>query len=56
VEEKLFWISMVSGVFAFGLKRFMFVPGRLERPVMTAFANGSFWAYWCRDTISCELS
>jgi len=45
MEEKLFWISMISGVFAYGLKRFMFVPTRLERPVMTAVANGSFWAF-----------
>ncbi|MBK9430717.1 MAG: signal peptidase I [Elusimicrobia bacterium] len=45
MEEKLFWISMISGVFAFGLKRFLAVPARLDRPVLTAVANGAFWAF-----------
>jgi signal peptidase I len=45
VEEKLFWISMISGVFAYGLKRFLAAPARLDRPVLTGVANGSFWAF-----------
>lgn len=36
---------MISGVFAFGLKRFLAVPGRVDRPVAAALANGSFWAF-----------
>ncbi len=45
MEEKLFWISLVSGVYALAFKRFLKVPKRLDNPVGVCLLNGLFWAF-----------
>lgn len=45
MEEKLFWISLVSGVYAFVFKRFLRTPKRLENRVGVVLLNGLFWAF-----------
>lgn len=45
MEEKLFWISIVSGVYAFSFKRFLREPKRLEKRMGVVLLNGLFWAF-----------
>ena len=45
MEEKLFWISLVSGGYAFAFKRFLRSPRRLEENVRVVLLNGLFWAF-----------
>jgi signal peptidase I len=45
MEEKLFWISLVSGVYAFAFKRFLRTPKRLEESGKVVLLNGLFWAF-----------
>ncbi len=43
MEEKLFWISMVSGVYGLALKAFMKVEARVSDWRRVALMNGVFW-------------
>jgi signal peptidase I len=45
MEEKLFWISLVSGGYALAFKRFLRVPERLGQPGRVVLLNGLFWAF-----------
>ena len=45
MEEKLFWISLISGAYALAFKRFLRVPNRLEQPAQVVLLNGLFWAF-----------
>jgi hypothetical protein len=45
MEEKLFWISLVSGVYAFVFKRFLRTAKRLEENSRVVLLNGLFWAF-----------
>ncbi len=45
MEEKLFWISLVSGGYALAFKLFLRVPKRLEQSTRVLLLNGLFWAF-----------
>jgi signal peptidase I len=45
MEEKLFWISVVSGAYAFSFKRFLRAPKRLEEGGRVVLLNALFWAF-----------
>jgi signal peptidase I len=45
MEEKLFWISLVSGVYALGLKWFLKKPARVADWRATGVVNGLFWGF-----------
>lgn len=45
MEEKLFWISLVSGCYAFVFKRYLKDPRRLENNRAACLLNGLFWAF-----------
>ena len=45
MEEKLFWISLVSGAYALAFKRFLRTPKRLEERGRVVLLNGLFWAF-----------
>jgi hypothetical protein len=45
MEEKLFWISLVSGIYAYAFKRFFQNQKRLADPRGVVLLNGLFWAF-----------
>jgi len=43
MEEKLFWVSIVSGAWALVLRAFFKKPERLKSPALTAVLHGLWW-------------